>query len=151
MASDSDIIRFYGKKLPYYELSNFARYPIVVEGVEWPSTEHYFQGMKYDDPELREEVRLAPTPAKARALGRKRSRGPIRQDWDQVKDMVMYEALTAKFTQHEKLRDILLSTGNAVLVEASPTDYYWGSGKDDTGKNMLGLLLMVVREDLANQ
>lgn len=71
-----------------------------------------------------------------------------REDWDEVKLMVMYKALHAKFSQHSKLKALLLSTYPRKIEEASPRDWYWGMGKDETGKNWLGRLLMDVRKNL---
>jgi ribA/ribD-fused uncharacterized protein len=75
----------------------------------------------------------------------------MRRDWDDVKVNIMYEVVKAKFTQHEILRETLLSTGEATLVEDSPTDYFWGCGSDGTGKNMLGKVLMRVRKELGDK
>ena len=61
----------------------------------------------------------------------------------------MKSVLFAKFTQHEDLKAILLSTGNALLIEASKTDAFWGIGEKGNGKNMLGRLLMQVRDELS--
>jgi ribA/ribD-fused uncharacterized protein len=63
----------------------------------------------------------------------------------------MREAIRFKFTNHEDIKEILLSTGEDELVEDSPIDYYWGIGADGTGKNMLGKLLMELRTDLKNR
>ncbi len=60
----------------------------------------------------------------------------------------MLDALRAKFTQHEDLRELLLSTGNAQLVEHTASDRYWADGGDGSGKNMLGVLLMRLRDEL---
>ncbi|WP_081589256.1 MULTISPECIES: NADAR family protein [Fischerella] len=49
---------------------------------------------------------------------------------------------------HTDIREILLSTGDEEIVENSPIDYYWGCGADGSGKNMLGIILMEVREIL---
>ncbi len=65
-----------------------------------------------------------------------------------MKIEVMYKALLAKFSQNEELKDLLGMTGNRVLIEDSPHDSYWGNGGDGTGHNMLGKLLMKVREEL---
>jgi ribA/ribD-fused uncharacterized protein len=80
-------------------------------------------------------------------MGRDRKR-PLRRDWESVKDNVMYQALVAKFTQHDDLRQILLGTGDALLVEHTENDSYWGDGGDGSGKNRLGHLLMRVRTEL---
>ena len=60
----------------------------------------------------------------------------------------MREALRAKFSQHQDLRKILLDTGDAEIVEHTSNDSYWGDGGDGSGKNMLGRLLMEVRDEL---
>ena len=69
-----------------------------------------------------------------------------------MKDGVMYKALQAKFSQHEDLREELIATGSAFLVEHTENDNYWGDGNDggtDTvGKNMLGKLLVKLREEI---
>jgi ribA/ribD-fused uncharacterized protein len=60
----------------------------------------------------------------------------------------MYNGLKAKFTQNEKIKRLLLSTQDKILIEDTNSDYYWGCGKNKTGKNMLGILLMKLREEL---
>ncbi len=81
-------------------------------------------------------------------MGRSRKH-PIRGDWEQVKEDIMRRALSQKFTEHGDLRQLLLGTGDEEIIENSPTDYYWGCGKDGTGKNRLGQILMEVREMLS--
>ena len=65
-----------------------------------------------------------------------------------VKVEVMRTAVRSKFTQHENLRALLLSTGDAKLLEHTENDSYWGDGGDGSGKNMLGKILMRVRDEL---
>lgn len=72
----------------------------------------------------------------------------VRSDWERVKDVVMRDGLMAKFSQNAAMKKMLLETGDAVLVEKSPRDSYWGIGKDGKGRNRLGELLMEVREAL---
>lgn len=87
------------------------------------------------------------TPPKLAAeLGRDRSL-PIRSDWEQVKDAVMKKAVIAKMQQHPEVLKKLMETGDEEIIEDSPIDYYWGCGADGTGKNMLGNILRVVREE----
>ena len=90
---------------------------------------------------------MTESPMAAARLGRDHGRS-IRSDWDAVRDEVMRKALRAKFTQHPALRDILLSTGQAEIVEHTKNDNYWGDGGDGTGRNALGRLLMEIREEL---
>lgn len=84
----------------------------------------------------------------AARLGRDRKQ-KLRTDWETVKNNVMKKALTAKFTQHEDLKILLLSTGEAKLIEHTENDAYWGDGGDGKGKNYLGILLMQVREEIS--
>lgn len=144
-------INFYGRSLPYFEFSNFLRdYPIELKGKSWPSTEHYFQAQKFQDDELQEEIRQAKTPAIAANMGRDR-KNPLRKDWESVKDNVMRVAVRAKFTQHPELKQLLINTGDAKLIEHTYKDNYWGDGGDGSGKNMLGIILMEVRKELKEQ
>lgn len=138
-------INFYSLNKPYGYFSNFARYPIELKGKVWPTSEHYFQGQKFPGTLDEEELRGAVTPMIAAQMGRERIR-PLRHDWDAVKDNIMREALYAKFTQHSDLKEKLLETKDATLVEHTGNDSYWGDGGDGTGKNMLGILLMEIRE-----
>ncbi|MBC8100979.1 MAG: NADAR family protein [Cytophagales bacterium] len=80
-------------------------------------------------------------------MGRDRSR-PLRPDWGEVKEDAMRRALAAKFAAHPDLRVLLLSTGSEEIVENAPGDFYWGAGRDGTGKNRLGALLMELRAAL---
>jgi ribA/ribD-fused uncharacterized protein len=143
-------ILFYRVSEPYGFFSNFAPYPIVVGGVTWPTSEHYFQAQKFADPATQKRIRTANSPMDAATLGRSRS-FPLRRDWESVKDQVMYKALTAKFTQHPDLHEQLLATGDAQLVEHTANDRYWADGGDGKGKNMLGKLLMRLRDELREQ
>ena len=106
------VIKFYRTTDPYGEFSNFAAFPIRLKGVEWPTTEHYFQAQKFAGTPHEAAVRLADSPMTAAKMGRERSR-PLRADWESVKDDIMREAVLAKFQQHPTLLSLLLSTGDA--------------------------------------
>lgn len=142
------VIRFYSVSEDHGDFSNFARYPVRVGGKTYPTSEHYYQSQKFAGTPHADEVRRASSPGRAAAIGRSRAR-PLRRDWDSVKLDVMRVALRAKFEQHPHLREQLLATGDALLVEHTGRDAYWGDGGDGTGKNWLGRLLMELREQLA--
>ncbi len=145
-------VLFYNRDEPYYEFTNFYRAKIKLDGKVWPTTEHYFQAQKFIGTPYVEQIRKLEAPRMAFSL----SRNPQvarwrREDWEEEKVNVMYKALLAKFSQHERLRHLLLGTGHRELIEHSPYDRFWGDGGDRTGENMLGRLLMKVRADLLGE
>ena len=146
----TDTIKFYSTSDLYGEFSNFAYYPIKIGKKRWPTTEHYFQAMKFKDKAEQEKIRKANSPMLAARMGRDRKR-PLRRDWESAKVNVMREAVWAKFTQHKELRELLLSTGDAKIVEHTANDSYWGDGGDGKGKNMLGQILMATRRKLRDE
>ena len=137
-------IRFYSKSDTHREFSSLAPFKIEIDGVLWPSTEHYYQAQKFEDPELRERFRKAEKPIIAKSLADK-DKARIRADWDEV----MYRAVKIKFETHRKLRQMLIGTGDEDIAECAPTDYYWGVGKDGTGQNRLGKILERIRGELS--
>ena len=143
-------INFYRLNEPFGEFSNFSPHPIRLKGKTWPTSEHYFQAQKFVGTEHEEAVRRAKSPMVAARMGRSRKR-PLRRDWEAVKDDIMREALRAKFQQHAELKTLLLSTGEARLIEHTTNDRYWGDGGDGAGKNRLGQLLMELRAELRTE
>lgn len=142
-------IYFYGLNEPYGEFSNFSRHGVLLDGVWWTTTEHYFQAQKFikTDPEWAEKIRQVAKPRDAATMGRDRSH-PFCPNWETTKDDIMRQAVRQKFTTHEALKELLLGTGSEELVEKTSGDYYWGCGTNGTGKNMLGKILMEIRKEL---
>ena len=140
-------IYFYSDRAAFGCFSNFSTHGITLKGRWWPTSEHYFQAQKFVGTPHEEAIRQAKTPKQAATMGRERTR-PLRADWERVKDDVMREAVREKFRAHATIRQILLDTGDALLVENAPGDYYWGIGADGSGKNMLGRILMEIRDEL---
>lgn len=141
-------IKFYKINEQYGCFSNFAHYDFELDGKKWMTSEHYFQAQKFIGTEYVEIIRLLDNPMKAAEMGRDRKL-PLREDWEQVKDDIMRKAVFEKFSQNEEIKKILLSTGKENIVENTSNDYYWGCGKDGSGKNVLGKILMEVREKLS--
>jgi ribA/ribD-fused uncharacterized protein len=142
-----ETIHFYSVSAEHGHFSNFAGFPIEVDGRTWPTSEHYFQAQKFLAAEHQEAIRQAKSPMIAARMGRDRKR-PLRKDWESAKDDIMRAAVRAKFTQHAELAAELLATGDAVIVEHTERDRYWGDGGDGSGRNRLGRILMEVREEL---
>ena len=132
------INEFKGK---YFFLSNFYRVPLSYNGMRYCSAEAAFQAQKCP---ARAKEFFTLSPSQAKALGRKVR---LRSDWEEVKDSIMEEIVTAKFKQNPKLLSLLLETGDEELVEGTTwNDTYWGidlaTGK---GLNKLGNILMKIR------
>lgn len=140
-------IHFFSKSQTHREFSNFAPFPVAIEGRRWPSVEHFYQAQKFTDAALQNAVRKLPNGSAARDYAHK-NRARVRPDWDAMKDAVMLRAVRCKFEQHAALRDMLLATGEEELIEAAPTDLYWGVGRDGTGQNKLGRIMERVRAEL---
>ncbi|MFB6890837.1 NADAR family protein [Kitasatospora sp. NPDC056327] len=138
-------IYFHGAdEVPFGCFSNFSDHGFELDGVRWPTSEHYFQAQKFKGTRHAELVRRARTPLRAAELGRDASR-PLRRDWERVRDDVMRRAVAAKFAAHADIRAVLLSTGDEDIVEDTTTDHYWGRGTTGRGRNMLGRILVSTR------
>lgn len=144
------MIKFYRTKEQYGAFSNFSKHSVEFEGKVWPTSEHAYQAQKFESVEHQEWVRSADTAREAAIRGRSTS-VPMRREWDGIKCDAMLVILYHKFTQHEDLKQLLLSTAEEEIVEYSPYDTFWGSGKDGTGLNMLGKILMRVRHIIRHQ
>ncbi|MGI9581365.1 NADAR family protein [Chryseobacterium sp. RRHN12] len=130
-------------------------------GIIYKTAEHYMMAGKarlFNDHETEEGILKANTPNQAKALGRKVKNFDPKQ-WDKHKFEIVTQGNLLKFSQNQKFKDFLLSTGDKVLVEASPYDRIWGIGMLETdhraenpllwnGENLLGFALMEVRDEL---
>lgn len=131
-------------------LSNF--YPsMITDGEIWfPTVEHYYQAAKAKNKEDYKAIAAAPTPGKAKKLGRE---AEMRADWEEVKDDIMLEALRQKFS-HKLLKEKLLATGEERLEEGNYWhDNIWGKCycvecQNTVGQNKLGKMLMKIREEI---
>jgi ribA/ribD-fused uncharacterized protein len=146
-----DIDRFVGR---YFFLSNFypcrpgsIRLPIAHCGEDsryWPTTEHAYQAAKTHDPEERLRIFSIDAPGKVKRLG---TQVKLRSDWELIKQEVMLNLLMQKFADPQ-LREKLLRTNDARLIEGNAWgDTYWGQ-VDGVGENHLGRLLETVRHQL---
>lgn len=141
-------IYFYSRKNNEYGfLSNFWRAKQIVGSVVYKTNEHYYQSQKAKNRKDMLWIASAPTPYGAMKAGRSLRKKDMVDDWDDMKVKWMKMGLLFKFTQNIDLKEKLLATGDARLHEDSPTDMFWGV----KGKDMLGKLLMEVREELRNE
>lgn len=146
-----DLCFYRANERPYGAFSNLHRREFVFEGEVYPTAEHAYQAGKARKPQVKAWLMAAPSPALLAMAAHGLYYWDIAPNWSATKFDRMKRILRAKFGTQEDLKTLLLSTGDRRLVETatvdSPVNRLWGevNGK---GKNMLGVLLMEVREEL---
>ncbi len=155
MADGEQEIRFYrASEKPFGAFSNLFRRAIEFEGETFATSEHAYQAGKPRKPEVKAWLMAAPSPALLAMAAHGLYYWDVSPGWSQTKFDRMRRVLYAKFTQHEDLHDLLLSTGNARLIETATVDNevnrLWGE-VNGQGKNMLGELLMELRDKLRSE
>ena len=157
-----EFVLFWGGKKAKGCLSQWHPAPFEVDGVTYPTAEHYMMAEKarlFGDTAAAEKILATGDPRRAKALGR-RVTGFDEEVWARERYDIVVRGNVAKFGAHPRLRDFLLSTTGKVLVEASPLDTIWGIGLDEhdpaarvpsrwRGLNLLGFALMDARDALA--
>jgi ribA/ribD-fused uncharacterized protein len=149
-AEEDENTIYFSRSDPNENFGSFSKHSFKLEDKEWPSVEHYFQAMKFEDEAYQEKIRQSANPKKARKLGRSRLK-KIRSDWKKVKTVYMTRAVYTKCHTYPVIKETLLATGDARLVENSQYDYYWGCGRDRRGENQYGKVLMNVRGKLREE
>jgi len=143
-------IRFSKTKEEYGEFSNYSKYGFDLDGKRWKTVEHYYQAMKFDDPDIQNSIRKCTNPKDASKIGRSRS-NIIKENWIDIRTDYMYNALYEKFTQNTYLHKFLLDTLDEQIIEHSEKDMFWGQDENGKGENILGEMLMDIREVLRDE
>ena len=126
----------------YRFLSNFYPSEITIDGIVYPTVEHFFQAMKTEDIKQRQEIAQANSPGSAKRLGRGLL---LRKYWEYMKDIYMLQGVIEKFTKYPDLAQKLINTHPHQLIEGNTWgDTYWGV-YNSTGLNRLGQILMLIR------
>lgn len=124
-------------------LSNFYQTPLYFHGDTFKSAEHLYQSRKaifHDLLEMDDLIRLAPDAKEAKKLSKQIV---TKQQWEDLKPIIMGEILKIKFIQCEEFRQRLLSTHG--YINHNVNDDFWGTGKNGKGQNVFGLLLAALR------
>jgi N-glycosidase YbiA len=165
--NDNRILFYRRDRRDFGFLSHFYPSPIVLDGEQWPTTEHYYQAQKSLDPAYRRAIRACETPGEAKKCAITQTKNPDsttnlrswfalkdrepRVDWFEVKRDIMCRADLAKYEQNPHLAELLLACGNAEIVEDSSSDSFWGIGRDGDGENWAGRIIEEVRAHLRAQ
>ena len=154
-----DAVFFHKPEEPCGYLSNWYPSPFDLDGIRFSSAEQYIMYRKcmlFGDEPAAKAVLATDDPEKQQAIGRNAS-GYMEPVWAGARQMAAFRAVMAKFSQNHNLKQKLLDTGDAYLVECAGSDRVWACGirlADDrrynaanwTGSNILGFLLMEVRK-----
>jgi ribA/ribD-fused uncharacterized protein len=143
----NDVIRFYRASGKFGFLSNLFKHPVEFEGRVFPTSEHAYQYGKFKDKKVADWAMEAPKPHLVAVLAHNLFIYDMVDGWRNIKVKRMKDVLKAKFS-NPVLEKKLLETGNSHLIENSKSDSFWGIGKKENGKNMLGKLLMEVRHEI---
>lgn len=150
------IEQFRGK---YYFLSNFySPAEVEYEGIKYPTTEHAYQAAKTLDIVERQKIANLDSPSKSKKAGQDLE---IREDWENIKNQVMFDVCTIKF-QIPDLKKLLLETGDAHLIEGNIWHDNWYGVcycrncpkhklQPVEKQNHLGKILMKIRNSLQEQ
>ncbi len=145
-------------------LSQWFERDFQYKNVKYLTAEHWMMAEKaklFKDDNSLKLILNSKTAKDAKALGRK-VRGFDIPTWTSCCESIMKNGIYLKFKQNKDLREYLNSTGNKILVEASPYDNIWGIGMKNgdngienpnnwKGLNLLGYALMEVRDKLRNE
>ena len=149
----NEVCFYRASEKPFGAFSNLYRRDILFEDQVFVTSEHAYQAGKARKPAVKKWLMEAPSPSLLAMAAHGLYYWDVAPGWSTTKFDRMRAVLRAKFTQHPDLRDLLLSTGKARLVETATVDNdvnrLWGE-VNGTGRNMLGLLLMELRADLSN-
>jgi ribA/ribD-fused uncharacterized protein len=137
----------------YHFLSNFHPATTMYDGVYYVTSEHAFAAAKTLNLTVREHISEIAMPGNAKKFGRTLK---LRPDWETVKIGIMKTIVRDKFIRNPDLREKLLATEDAILVEGNTWgDDFWGMIKNADGEyvgdNYLGKILMQVRGELGAQ
>ena len=122
----------------------------------------YQKVMMFGQTALGDEIMRTADPEQCKILGREFFDGFDAALWKRTRFVVVKRGIRAKFSQNPSMMETLLATGNAILAECSPRDKDWGillstsdpEVQDITkwrGENLLGQVLMEVREELREE
>lgn len=150
----NEICFYRANEKPYGVFSNLYKRVLTLDEVEYPTAEHAYQAGKARKDSVRKWLMDAPSPSLLAMAAHGLYVWDVAPDWSKTKFDRMRRVLMAKYTQQEDLKQLLLSTGEARLVEVATVDNavnrLWGE-VNGVGKNMLGVLLMEVRQQLQSE
>lgn len=130
--------------------ATISKHPFLLDDVQWKTAEHYYQACKFKDLAYAEKIILAKDGQQAYQLGNRWLKRK-NSDWKTKRQLYMTRALFRKVKEYPEVAQVLLETGDALLVETSQYDYFWGLGRDQRGENKLGKVWMDIRKRILSE
>lgn len=143
-------IYFYKEFGPLGYLANYSNHGFYKDGIYYKTVEHFYQSKKFLNLNLQNKVINAETPKEASNIGRDRN-NKLRDNWINIKKDIMLDGVLEKFRQNKDILVRLLNTGNEEIIENTIDEYYWGCGKDKSGQNNFGKILVEARRILKDE
>lgn len=160
--SSDNAIAFFGAQSP---LSNHHPAPFNFQGQRYSCSEQFLMATKakmFEEEELAVKILATENPVEQKSLGKRVERSPKfdLQTWQETGPPMMEKALLAKFEQNPRLKRALEATRGKIILEANPSDAFWGVGMSLRDRNLLvesawihsdnkmGLILQSVRDKL---
>jgi ribA/ribD-fused uncharacterized protein len=119
--------------------------PLAKSGLLYETVEHYYAAHKTTNGDIRAKIAAMRYPLQAKKYAQKIK---IRSDWDEIKNSIMFEALSWKFAPETSWYKKLILTNYDIVEWNNWHDNYWGicvCGKCTGGLNQLGRMIMKFR------
>jgi len=156
-----EVVSFTKVKLPFGWLGNMSPFPIQFAGKEWRTTEALFQAMRFEDVDIQEEIRAQKSPMGAKLVAKGKADKMVVEQLSKQDLENMHECIKLKIEQHPELKQQLLDTGDATIVEdvtkrgRKGSNLFWGALLTEKGEwegtNALGQLWMMLRDELKEE
>lgn len=128
-------------------LSTCSKHPILLEGENWLTCEHYVQANCLRSTEHAKKAASLAEGEQAYLFGKAWYRRKINA-YKTTAPILMKRALYTKVQMYDEVKEALLATESRLIVETSQYDYFWGIGRDQRGLNHIGKAWMDIREKL---
>lgn len=142
---ETEPVLFYGGQ--WGCLSNMSSYAVEINGVLFMTSEHAYQYAKFSDQSIKDKIKNARSGYDAKMIAMEHADAVI-PNWKEISLDVMEQILRQKLQQHSHIKEKLIETGNREIIEASPSDSFWGLGPNKDGQNHHGKIWMKLRDEL---
>ena len=132
----------------FHYLSPFSAYQVEVDDYIYPTLEHAYQSLRVKPGPEREEIKNSRSPMDAWRIGQTYKNNPDLRVPNQDKAELMEMLMRAKLKQHDDIKALLIESGDRGLLKVYPTDYFWATGADGSGENIMGKIWMKLRDEL---